>query len=648
MENITSNPQIHGHPLRQVLLLLLACGYFFALAQPPLSSTDRKAIKTYQKADKKAKERDFESAIALFDQATQSDNSFYEAYLRKGSLYNALGNEDSVYVNFTRYTALAPSPSASVLEKLSFMAFDRGHYDQSEAHLTSFLKIVPEKKSDRNIDLLARSLRFAENQLQKSDEIGITQLPQEINRYGLQYLPTMTVDQKTLVFTKRDQFSSDEDIVVSYFENGKWNPAVSVSQRINSSANEGAATISADGRTMIFTACDRRDTYGSCDLYITYKSGEVWSRPKNLGKKVNSKYWESQPSLSADGRTLYFTSSRPGGFGGRDIWVTYKTEEQWGNPENLGSQVNSFKDETTPFAHFNGLTLFFSSDSYVGMGGFDLFKVDRKDSTWTTPTNLGYPINTHKDEVALLLSSDSRKGYFALETKKNLQILDSKIVSFEVPDEIRPISSHYVSGRVVDSSTGSPLKARLEIFDIENGHKLYDNYSDSVSGRLYMVLQSGRSLAGYVKKKGYLFQNFSFSTGESEGVDVDTITVALSRVDEGSSLILKNIYFETNSYELDQRSDSEIGNVVELLKQNPGIKVEISGHTDNIGRKEYNMELSEKRAYAVFTSLVDNGIDRDRLAFVGFGDTKPLLPNENDLNRQSNRRIEFRVIRQKQ
>ena len=163
-----------------------------------------------------------------------------------------------------------------------------------------------------------------------------------------------------------------------------------------------------------------------------------------------------------------------------------------------------------------------------------------------------------------------------------------------------------------------------------------------------MVLQSGRSLAGYVKKKGYLFQNFSFSTGESEGVDVDTITVALSRVDEGSSLILKNIYFETNSYELDQRSDSEIGNVVELLKQNPGIKVEISGHTDNIGRKEYNMELSEKRAYAVFTSLVENGIDRDRLAFVGFGDTKPLLPNENDLNRQSNRRIEFRVIRQKQ
>ena len=372
MENITSNPQIHGHPLRQVLLLLLACGSFCAIAQPPLSSTDKKAIKTYQKADKKAKERDFESAIALFDQATQSDNSFYEAYLRKGSLYNALGNEDSVYVNFTRYTALAPSPSASVLEKLSFMAFDRGHYDQSEAHLTSFLKIVPEKKSDRNIDLLARSLRFAENQLQKSDEIGITQLPQEINRYGLQYLPTMTVDQKTLVFTKRDQFSSDEDIVVSYFENGKWNPAVSVSQRINSSANEGAATISADGRTMIFTACDRRDTYGSCDLYITYKSGEVWSRPENLGKRVNSKYWESQPSLSADGRTLYFTSSRPGGFGGRDIWVTYKTEEQWGNPENLGSQVNSFKDETTPFAHFNGLTLFFSSDSYVGMGGFAL------------------------------------------------------------------------------------------------------------------------------------------------------------------------------------------------------------------------------------------------------------------------------------
>ncbi|MEM9680499.1 MAG: OmpA family protein, partial [Bacteroidota bacterium] len=479
-------------------------------------------------------------------------------------------------------------------------------------------------------------------------ELKITELPKEINKYKLQYLPAMTVDDNTLVYTKRDQFSSDEDIVVSYKKEGRWSNSISISDKINTSLNEGAATISADGRTMIFTSCDRRDSYGSCDLYMSRKVGDRWSRPKNLGNRVNTKYWESQPSLSADGKTLFFASNRPGGFGKRDLWVTYFKDNFWTNPSNLGENVNSFKDETTPFIHFNNQTLFLSSNSYPGMGGFDLFKVDKVDSLWTHPENLGYPINTYRDEVALLINAEGDKGYFAKEIQKNREILDSRIVGFVIPEYIRPKKSYFLTGKVVSKETQKPLKASLQIIDISTNELLYNNYSDSITGDYYMVLPRGKDLAGYIKNKGYLYQDFSFSTSQSDYVYSDTINIELIPIQEGESLILKNIYFETNSYDLDDRSKSEIENVHELLLENPEISIEIGGHTDNIGTKEYNKLLSLKRAESVYNALIEKGIKEERLKFTGHGDSRPLNPNTNEINRKSNRRIEFRVLKAKQ
>jgi OmpA-OmpF porin, OOP family len=621
--------------------------FFQSNAQQALSTSNKKAEKLYLKAEKKIKEREFSDAIKSLNESTKHDPAFFEAYLRLGSIYNLLGELDSVYTNFSKYAALSSSPANSVLNRLAFMAFDRGDYIEAKQYLFDFLESVPEMRANKEVQLLAESLKFSQEQLLNPIEIQIEKLPEQINRFKLQYLPSLTIDNTTMIFTKRDLVSGDEDIVVSYFKNNEWSEAESISPKINTSLNEGACTISADGNMMILTSCDRRDSFGSCDLYFSKRNGTNWSKPKNLGKSVNTHYWESQPSLSADGNTLYFSSNRPGGFGGRDLWVSKYNGNDWDIPVNVGSAVNSNKDETTPFIHANNETLFFSSDGFPGMGGFDLFKSEMADSIWTQPLNLGFPINTFRDEVALMIASDGHTGYFAKENQKNKEIIDSDIVFFQLPAELIANPVTYLIGKVIDAETREPLKATIQVIDTEKNKELYLSNSDSITGEYLMVLPSERKIAAYVKKKGYLFSDFEFNVPSNSILKPDTILIELSKVQLGKGIVLHNIYFQTNSYEIDQRSNSEIESVAELLNDNPTINIEISGHTDDIGGRGYNQILSEKRARTIYQKLVENGIDSSRLEFKGYADSKPLAPNTNDFNRQSNRRIEFRVIRLK-
>ena len=636
--------------MKQLISLALILLFSLTLqAQGGISTSNKKAKKLYEKADKKYQERDFETAISYLEQSVIEDPNFYEAYIRMGSLYNALAQEDSVYSKFSAYVATAPMPIASVLERLAFMAFDRGYYETSQKHLNDFLQRVPERRSSPEISLLIASLDFAKTELASGgSDIELVMLPEEINRYKLQYLPSVTIDNATMFFTKRDYVQGDEDIVVSYFRDNKWTPARSVSDRINSPLNEGACAVSADGRTMIFTSCDGKNSVGSCDLYITKKIGDVWSRPKNLGKPVNSIYWESQPSLSADGKTLYFSSNRTGGYGGRDIWVTKSINGKWSKPENLGPDINTRSDETTPFIHPNGISLYLSANGFPGMGGYDLYVSNKIDSVWGKPKNLGYPINTFKDEVAIIIDADGETAYFAKEEQKNFEILDSKLVTIQLPEKAKSAAASYVVGRVFDKETSKMLRAEIEVVDLSKNTTLYNNTSDSISGEYYMVLPVGLDLAAYVKKKGYLYTDFHFLTESNSAIKPDTIDVWLKPISVGETLILKNIYFETDSYLINEKSESEIENAFQLLNDNPNIVVEISGHTDNVGSQNYNQRLSELRAKEVYSRLISMGIEKQRIEFKGYAESQPLMPNDSEINRKSNRRIEFRVLRSKQ
>jgi len=646
MENFAPNTQVHGYSLIKGFWCVFIFLFSVTLTAQQLSTENKKAKKLYEKADKEYKARNFSEAIALLEEATEKDPGFFEAYIRMGSLYNALGNEDSVYAKFQSYASTAPNPIASVLERLAFLSFDRGDYIKSRNYLKIFLDRVPERASSPEIDLLNRSILFAENELAKPrDSILVEELPTQVNRFTLQYLPAVTIDEASIYYTKRDQVSGDEDIVVSHKKEGEWQPAAPVSSRINSAFNEGACTVSADGRTMIFTSCNGRNSVGSCDLYITRRAGEKWSYPKNLGRPINTIYWESQPSLSADGKTLFFASNRRGGFGGRDLWYSKNIDGKWTEPKNLGKGVNTRNDETTPFIHPNNRQLYFSGNGYPGMGGYDLFFSQLTDSSWSEPKNLGYPINTHKDEVSIIISASGLTAYFAKEEQKNYQILDSKLVKIQLPQSLESKPVSYIVGVVTDATTNEPLRAELQVVSLQDKVTIYNSFSDSLSGEYYFTLPIGLDLAAYVKKKGYLYADFKFSTQENSVLSPDTINISLVPIDQGQKLILKNIYFEVDSYDLDEKSWSEIENAFQLIKENPGIYFEIAGHTDDTGSSGYNIKLSENRARAVYDALIKKGVSKDILIYKGYGDSQPINPNTTEFNRQSNRRIEFRVIR---
>ncbi|MEP0985547.1 OmpA family protein [Ekhidna sp.] len=648
MEDFTPDTQIHGRPLMRIAFTLTLLSIAPFVFSQSLSTESRKAQKLYEKADKKYKERDFYTAIDYLEEAALEDPTFFEAYIRMGSLYKAIGLEDSVYSKFRSYIESAPDPIASVLERMAFLSFDRGEYLQSQKYLDLFIKKVPERASSYEIDLLQKSLRFAENQLAtSSDLIKVEELPLNVNRFKLQYLPSLTIDNASIFYTKRDRVNGDEEIVVSDFRDGEWTPAKSVSNRINSPLNEGACAVSADGKTMIFTSCDGRNSLGSCDLYISKRVGDLWSYPKNLGKPVNTMYWESQPSLSADGKTLYFSSNRRGGFGGRDIWVTKNEEGSWTKPENLGQPINTRQDETTPFIHPNGSSLYFSANGFPGMGGYDLYYSEKLDTAWSSPKNLGYPINTFKDEVSIVITGDGSQAYFAKEEQKNYEILDSKIVTIKLKERLKVKPASYIIGTITDEKTSQPLSADIQVVNLETNEIIYESKSDSLKGNYFMVLPVGLDLAGYVKKRGYIYSDFHFSTESNAAVEPDTINISLQRVEFGQVLVLKNIYFETNSFELSQKSDSELQNAFQLLKENPAISVEIAGHTDNTGAAAFNEELSENRARQVYIQLVNRGIKKERLSFKGYSDSQPIAPNDTPEGRKSNRRIEFRVLRGK-
>ena len=412
--------------------------------------------------------------------------------------------------------------------------------------------------------------------------------------------------------------------------------------------NEGTCTISADGRKLIFTSCIGREGFGSCDLFESRKIGNEWTKPQNLGPNVNTAEWESQPSLSADGRTLYFVSDRRGGQGRRDIWVSsLMTNGVWSKAKNVGKPVNTVYDELSPFIHVNNKTLYFASNGLTGFGGYDLFYTTKDTaSQWKEPINIGAPINNHEDQFSLYVTADGKKGYYAHEELAVNGRSRSKIIEVAIPEESRvQFKSNYVKGKVTDRQTHQPLKASIELINIEKDITESLVESDSITGEYLIVLTQGAEYALYVNKAGYLFRSVNFNYSEISDFEPITMNIELDPVKEGSSAILENIFFDTDKYDIKEKSKSELQKLTRFLNDNPQVRVEISGHTDNTGAVDYNLELSEKRAHAVFNYLVGQGISPKRLIAKGYGPHHPVADNSTESGKRQNRRIEFKLLK---
>ncbi len=367
--------------------------------------------------------------------------------------------------------------------------------------------------------------------------------------------------------------------------------------------------------------------------------------PENLGEVVNSPQWDSQPSFSSDGKTLYFASNRPGGKGASDIWKTIlQADGQWTPPVNLGDSINTREEEMAPFIHPDDQTLYFSSRGHPGMGGLDLF-YSRKDVNggWRKPVNLGYPINTCADEITLVVNARGNMAYISSDKLGGKGRQD--IYKFPLYREAQPMLTTYFKGIVYDEETRAKLEARFELVDLGNSKMVAESRSDRITGEFLLALPTERNYALNVSRDGYLFYSDNFSLTGYNPQDKPLIkNIPLKPIRIGEAVILKNIFFDTDKFILKDESLVELQKLLALLQKNHGLKIEISGHTDNIGSEAHNLELSGNRAIAVYQYLLQHGISAGRLSHAGYGFSQPIDVNTTEQGRANNRRTEFKVI----
>ena len=435
----------------------------------------------------------------------------------------------------------------------------------------------------------------------------------------------------------------NEDFYESAFNDTSWQRSKGLPGDINTSSNEGAQNISQDGQWLIFTGCNFPDGFGSCDLYISYLTAEGWSTPENLGENINTEAWESAPSLSPDKRDLYFASNRAGGFGKSDIYVSHRLPNgTWSAPKNAGPKINTSGTESCPFIHADNQTLYFTSDGHPGYGGDDLFMVKKSDSgQWANAENLGYPINTIENEGSLVISAEGKTAYYASDRSDSKGGLD--LYSFELREEVRPYKTLWVKGKVYDAKTKKGLPSAVELTDLDSKEILSKVQTDE-TGNYLITLPVGKDYAFNVSRKGYLFFSDNFPLKNNAPDSTYNIDIPLQPLEKNATVILKNIFFDVNKYELQPASFVELDNLVSLMRENPTLKISINGHTDNTGTPADNIKLSNNRANQVVRYLISKGIDASRLSSKGWGESQPIAANDTEEGRAKNRRTEMKVV----
>jgi OmpA-OmpF porin, OOP family len=657
MANFAANAQIHEYSLTRRLLwvfwfLLVLFPLTLAAQQRNLSTSSKKAAALYNKANEYLRARNFSKAIEALNAAKQKDTAFGEAYLKLAGLYKVMGDKEATFRSYRQALRLLPYNPALNGEYYNFAALSHaaGHYQEARRYFELFLQAAPKNaKATNNARAALDHIAFAEEALRNPVPFKPEKLAAPLNNFAMQYFPALTADQRHLLFTGRlgNRPEQDENLFVAVRREDSWSEPVSISPDINTRQNEGAGSISGDGKTLVFASCDRPDSYGSCDLYISYRTGEKWSKPVNLGAVVNGKGWDSQPSLSADGRTLYFASVRAGGQGAEDIWVTtLGPDNLWSEPVNLGAGVNTGGNENSPFIHPSGSTLYLASDGHPGLGNADIFKADRDaQGNWEKPRNLGYPLNTFENENSLFITTDNRTGYYSRQISNKQGQATIELFQFQVPAQWKSKQeSIFAQGNVYDAKTKKPLAATVQLYDVATDELVQQVHSDPQRGDYTIVLTEGKQYAMYVSADGYLLKSLSFDYTAKKDFNPLMLDVYLDPLSAGANIVLNNLFFPSNKYTLEAKSKTELNKLVQFLGQHKGVRIQISGHTDDVGEAAFNLDLSRKRAQSVVDYLTQRGVGRSRLTVAGFGESKPVKPNDSEASRQLNRRIELKVL----
>ncbi len=645
----------------QILTLILLVGSFnhcFSQREKPVSSTNKKAIKFYNEGKAYYDARKNDLAEVNFLSAIEKDPNFVEAELLLAYVYTEKLQYKKALKHYVRCIEINPKFFPEMYSSAAAIQLKYGMYQEAKQNFENYLGFVesPLMMKELAEDGL-RDCNFAIDALKHPVPFDPINLGESINSPLAEYFPSISVDGSTLLYTRRLRSKMtysgfNEDFFVSKRYDKTWLESVNV-KPINSMTNEGAPSLSANGRFLIFTSCDNpvdgygrdRKGYGSCDLFYTYNIGDNWTRPKNLGKKINTRNWETQPSFSADGKTLYFVRGIGRGQNRQqDIWSSVLSEEGiWSDPVRLSKTINTKGVEESVFIHPDGKTLYFSSNGHPGMGGLDIFMSQKNEKgVWSTPVNLGYPINTFNDENSLLVSADGNLAYFASDREGGYGSLD--LYQFEMPEHAKPNKVNYLKGKVYDAVTKKPIEAHFQLIDLKTGEVVVSSYADKATGEYLVSLPIDREYALSASYNGYLFFSENFMLTEGTAHEPFRKDVPMDKIEIDKTVVLKNVFFDTDKYKLKQKSKIELDKLVSFLTKNATVKIELGGHTDNVGSAKSNQILSENRAKSVYGYLVEKEIDAARLTIKGYGDTKPLSDNTSEQGRAKNRRTEFKII----
>jgi outer membrane protein OmpA-like peptidoglycan-associated protein len=570
--------------------------------------------------------------------AKNPDYQVAEFYLAES--YQALGEEEKASVHFAK-ASNAMEQLVKARPVMSSLELHKMYYRQ---------RYAAEQKNLTRTDVMKAPVRLSS--VVNSDQGDYFPMldPTGTRLYFTSTRPDNSVAKRSMLKSKSTQKEttsepvskeSDEDIYYIERSGESWGAPVKLPEPLNTDNNDGAACFSADGQLMVYTACGLADGSGSCDIYFSVMENGRWTAPKNMGNVVNTEFWDSQVSLSYDGSKLFFSSGRCGGYGDTDLYMVERNIiGEWGVPVNLGSAINTPFHEYAPFFSQDGKTLYFSSDGHPGFGGLDIFKTVFENGKWSTPVNMGKPLNTNVDDKFFTIGGSGEVAYFASERDgKGLDIYE-----IEVPEAMRPQPTIVITGTVVNSKSNEKVGAYVMVEDMDTGELIAVNKSNASTGKYLVVLPAGRTYSVSANKEGYFFYSQSFDVPLKTHYQEVVKDITLKPIEKGTRVVLNNIFFDTGKATLTPQSHLELEKAVDLLKTNPTMVIEVGGHTDNTGDDAANMKLSHDRAKSVREYLLSRNINAERVQAKGYGESNPIATNDTDEGRKANRRTEFIIL----
>lgn len=596
-------------------------------------------------ARQQLKAKDYKGTLKTLSKLNQT---IPEVMLVYGLLADEQKNKAEAVSWFLKVFEQAPHLEPKLPHYLGVYYYELKEYTTARSYFEKYLN------SPATIPGLVQSSRayleklvVLEGWMAQGSTLVISPIPGKVNTGWPEYLPVVTADSQMLFIRRQNQ---QEDLFLSKYEHGQWQSGDPLLE-INTPQNEGAASISADGQWLVFTGCDRQPGAGSCDLYIAERTPHGWSKPQPMGDGINTPSWEAQPTLNHNGSTMIFSSNRPGGSGGRDLWFTRKNGRRWTTPVNLGKVINTSGDEETPFLHPDGQTIYFASTGHQGIGGADLFMTSWSESqrNWTTPMNLGYPINTPANEGGLVVALDGQTAFFTRDTLKSAPPADLDIYTFRLPASLKAQPMTYLRLQVVDASTGQPVRHHIYVLRLESKDTLISSLREEPP---VLVIKPAANYLISIQSEGYLpySGHLSYDQLTLRTQPVDT-TIQLLRVikdKESTPIVLRNIFFVTGSADLLPASYPELEILKGYLLDHPSMRIEIRGHTDNTGEETFNQNLSMARAKVVHDYLLQQGVPAVRLSYKGYGSNRPVAENNTTSGRTLNRRTEFVILTDEQ